>query len=365
MVLIKTKNAEKFQVYVSDLIKYITPINSIESKKLNKALFQLKRDPKWEDKEKYFSYVLKNMQPYIKYIIQTDEYVFTKEAGNKPLNFVIGFDFKHLWPHLNHQEKKVVFRYLQLLYIQASLTMDQNKTEISEIIENIKIEKELSLEAENNPDYFNDQSKAFSLDGLLANTILLDLTNDIKNNLDLESLKAKMLRILANSNIDIKNIRSPEQIKELIPLITNNPEFKELSQEVQNLINDKLKQRNLNETDFKNSLITLKENLLQMTGNLPFGGMLKKIIKNLDLNKLFDTIAKQTTTPPSATTHEPLPSCPEGCTHTSTPTSTEPPQDVAVNLEHAFQEIMNNLDPQTKDLLNNLMNKMGNMIPKE
>ena len=155
--MVRTRNLEQFHRYVIDLWKYLKQIYKDDPKTktiLNKA-FQRHRSM---DKVQYMEYILRNLSPYIKYITQRDEFIFTPEFGNKPLKFLIGLDFKDIWkPILTSEQKKVIFRYLEFLYMQSSRAFDKNEDKVKEIKEAILMEQEIEKEAAENPDMFADQ----------------------------------------------------------------------------------------------------------------------------------------------------------------------------------------------------------------
>lgn len=280
--MLRPKNAEKFHGYVVDLTTYLRRLFRSDKKIMN-ALNNVHRKHRQMDNDTYIEYTLNNLSPYIDYISQKDEFIFTPEFGKKSLNFLIGLDFRTIWNSLESENKRVVFRYLEFIYMQSSLALNKNKSKVAEIVECIKVEQELEKEAMENPNAFGDSGNGnpFDINSIFGDdNILLDIAQDIKAELNFEELLGG---IMGGDGLKLKPGQNP---MDLINNMAQNPEIMSVMNNFGTKLQQKLQDKNVSPEELQKSAEKLKENLGNSISNMPGGSQLKKMLKNFDIETL-------------------------------------------------------------------------------
>tara|TARA_R100001163_G_C5068360_1_gene208490 strand:- start:5995 stop:7203 length:1209 start_codon:yes stop_codon:yes gene_type:complete len=283
--MIRAKNQEKFDGYVKSLwsfLKDVTKSNQRDTKDLNYFLIQRRRKT---DAVELMTEILRNVSPYIDEISRRDEFIFTPEFGNaksKPLQFFPGFDFRRIWKYRNltNAQKRIIFRYLEFLYIQASLALGKNKDKVNEIVESIKMEQEIAREAEENPDAFGDApAGSGDFNSLFGDDdTLMDLVNDLKDEFNLEETFGEML-----SGVQLQPGQNPLAA---LQNISSNPQMANMMQTMAERVQKKMQEKGITEQDLMKSAENLKKNLGKNVSAMPGGAQINKMLKNFDIEKL-------------------------------------------------------------------------------
>lgn len=292
--MVRQRNVDKFNHNVKDLWKYLSQIFK-DNSKIKQLLSQVLRKHHKMDDIKYLEYVLKNLAPYITRISRRDEFIFTPEFGDRSLNFLIGLDFRQIWKtHLSLEQKRVIFRYLEFLYLQSSLALNTNQAQVKKIIESIQTEQDIEQEAAENPDMFAEQDgtsgglpdfmKLFGEDN-----ILMDLVKDMQGELNLEEMLGELLSGNGASNP-----------MEAIQNMSNNPKMMEMMSGLQEKVNEKMLARNVTQEELMASADNLRTGLMEGMGSMPGGKQIKKMMKNLDFEKLESQLGQNGDNPPNA-----------------------------------------------------------------
>lgn len=293
--MVRQKNLEKFQAYFYDLwtfIKSKTKSDHDFQRQLNRVYSKYRQ----MDKEQYSRYIIQNLQPHISKITQKDEFLFTPEYGNKPLNFIIGLDFRQVWKKtkLDPSEKRIVFRFLELIYIQANLAHNTNKETVKQIVENIKAEQEIAKEAEENPNMFGDAQNGngpLDLASLFGDdNLLVELAQDIAQEVDIQQTLAQAFGGLNLNNQDA--MKNPSQLFEQIG---NNPELRSTMETLAQKVSQRMEEREITQEDLLKSVSSFKTNMEQnISQMLPpgAGGQVKKMLKNMDFAKMAESLAE-------------------------------------------------------------------------
>ena len=242
--MVRTKNLEQFNRYVVDLWKYLKQVFK-EDQKIKRVLNRALLTHRDMDKIQYLEYTLNNITPYIDFISRKDEFIFTPEFGKKPLKFLIGVDFRHIWKStLTSENKRIIFRYLEFLFMQASRALDKNENKVKEIKEAIIMEQEIEKEAAENPDMFGDQNNGVGGLGDLASlfqgdNILMELANDLKDELNLEELMGQLL----GGNEMQPGANPMDMMKNL----SENPNMQNILNSLQEKVTSKMAEKNAKE----------------------------------------------------------------------------------------------------------------------
>ena len=286
--MIRAKNQEKFERYVKDLWTYLkTTLKEThpnECKDLNHFLLRTKKSM---EATELMRTTLRNISPYIDYISRKDEFIFTPEFGDvktKPLQFLPGFDFRKVWKktNLTNEQKKIIFRYIEFLYIQSSLALGKNRDKVNELVEAIKMEQEITREAEENPNAFGDADEGGDFSSIFGDDeTLMELVNDLKDELNLEETLGGML-----GGIQIQPGQNPMQA---IQQMSNNPQMAEMMRLIAGKMESKMKEKGITQEDLMKSAENLKTNLAKNVSKMPGGAQIKKMLNNLDV----DSLAKQ------------------------------------------------------------------------
>jgi len=329
--MVRARNLEKFHKNFKDLWSYIRQVLKGD-KKMTDLLTRVHQKHRTMDQEQYLEYTLNNLTPYIDYIAQKDEFIFTSEFGNKPLNFLIGLDFRTIWNKFTPENKRVVFRYLEFLYIQASLALRVNKETCNAIVESITVEQELEKEAQDNPNMFGDNAGgSMDFQSLFGDdNLLMDLANDIKEELDFEQLLGNL------GGFKLKPGQNP---MDLINSMSNNPELTNMMTNLATKISQKMTDKNISSEDLQKSAEKLKENLANSVSNMPGGSQLKKMIKNLDFNKMAEQMNNSNSDSPLDDNQGSIPN----------------PQDL---LQQLFPQSGGNVPPELKQFMDQMNQNM-------
>lgn len=261
---------------------------------------------------------LRNISPYIDHISRKDEFIFTPEFGNaktKPLQFFPKFDFRKVWAKrdLSKENKRVIFRYLELIYINSSLALNRNRDKVNELVEAIKMEQEIAKEAEENPNAFGDADQAggnSSANPLDFNSIfgddniIMDLVKDLKNELNLQDLFGEIMSsgTVAGRNDarssgagagpgipGLPQLQPGQNPMAMIQAMASNPQMQEVMKNIAGKLESKIKEKGITQEDLVKSTESIKNNLTNQVSKMPGGSHLKKMLNNLD----FDTMFKQ------------------------------------------------------------------------
>lgn len=292
--MVRPRNVEKFHRYVLDLWKYLKDLykNDTQTKQLLNKVYSKHRSM---DQVKYLEFTLNNLSPYVDYFTRRDEFIFTPEFGKRPLNFLIGFDFRQVWKlELTLEQKRIIFRYLEFLYIQASLALRKNTAKVNEIIDAIKMEQEIEKEAAENPDMFKDEENQGG-GGLLGtllggggadfaslfgdDNILVDLANDLKDEFDLGEILGDML----GGDGGLKPGANP---MDAINNLSRNPKMQNILETLSNKVQQKMQDRNISQEELLASADKLRDGLMKNVKGMPGGSQIKKMINNMDLEKM-------------------------------------------------------------------------------
>ena len=281
--MVREKNVEKFHKYFVDLWTFLKKIyndDSSEKDYLNKIYMKHHR----MDKVTYLEQVLTNISPYIDYISKKDEFIFMPEFGKKPLHFLLDYNFKIVWKNKNltSEHKRIIFRYLEFLYIQASLALNKNLDKVNLLVEAIKTEQEIEKAAIADPNMFGDAQASGNMDfkSLFGDdNVLVDLAQDISQEFDLQST---LNNILGGAN----GIKPGQNPMDAIKNIVDNPELKNMMEKMTKRVTEKMKEKNITQDDILKSTETLKDNLTANISKMPGGSHLRRMINNFDFEQL-------------------------------------------------------------------------------
>jgi hypothetical protein len=279
--MLKERHVEKCTQLILDLIIYLRKLIPADSKTLNKVFSKYRQT----DKAEYFEKLLNNLQPAIDLIVKNDEFVFTPEFSARPIYFLIGYDFRQAWQKAkpNADQKKVIFRYLQLIYIQASLSLSKNSEKLKMIVESIRLTDEIDQEAQDNPNMFDEGG--FSFQELFGgNNVLMELAKDMSEEMDIMGT----LKEIAGSGAFLPG----QNPMEVASKLAGNPKVRDMLMDIQGKMSQKMKDKNMNQADLLEAADKLKSNLLdglgKNVGQMPGGSHIKKMLKNLDINQLMN-----------------------------------------------------------------------------
>lgn len=290
--MVRTKNVDKFHHYVTDLWSFLKKL-FVDDVNTRQLLNKVKSKHRQMDQLVYLEYVLKNLQPYINYITRKDEFMFTPEFGNKPLNFLIGFDFRLVWKRrqLSSDEKRITFRYLEFLYLQASLALDKNQEKVKEIIQSIKTEQEIEREATENPNMFGDQDGEGGLAALFGeDNLLLDLANDMSNEFNLQEMLGGALQEVEQNGGQNQN---PLQA---LQNISQNPQLQQMMAQMAQRVTQKMEERGITQDDLMKSAEGLKKNLGKNVEKMVPGGgaQIRRMMNQFDIEGMAEQFGQQT-----------------------------------------------------------------------
>jgi len=299
--MIRTRNQEKFDQYFKDLwgyIKKLFPTNSRDSRDLNQVLLKRKRNYGGDGSVEFMEVTLRNISSYIDKISQRDEFMFMPEFGNsktKPLQFLPGFDFRRVWKlrDLTPENKKIIFRYLEFLYLQSSLALNKNKEKVNQIVEAIKMEQEIAKEAEENPDAFGDQDQAGGqgdFESLFGDDdTLMELVSDLKDEFNLEETFGEMF-----SGMQLQPGQNPMAA---LQGIAGNPAMKDMMEKMAERVQAKMEEKNISQEDLMKSAENLKKNLAKNVAGMPGGKQIKRMIDNLNMDQMAEQFQQQSDNP--------------------------------------------------------------------
>jgi len=297
--MIRTRNQEKFEGYQKDLWGYLKKIlkesNPKECSELNNFLLKTKKSM---EPVELMEKTLRNISPYIDNISRKDEFIFTPEFGNsktKPLQFFPQFDFRKVWAKrdLSKENKRIIFRYLELIYINASLALNRNREKVNELVEAIKMEQEIAKEAEENPNAFGDADQASSGSGgldfnsLFGNdNVIVDLIQDLKNEFNLE----EMLGEVMGGGAGGMPLQAGQNPMQLLQNMSTNPQMQDVMKNIFARLETKIKEKGITPEDIAKSTDNVKDNLLKHVAKMPGGSHLKKMLNNLDVDKMMQQL---------------------------------------------------------------------------
>jgi hypothetical protein len=275
--MVNSKNVEKFQGYIVDLLSFLKKAIPDEKLNLNKVQAKYRQ----MDKVVYLNYILNNLQGGIDYITRNDEYVFTPEFSTKPLNYLIGYDFRKVWSRpLTNEQRKVIFRYLQLIYIQASKAVDKNAEKVKNIIDSIQAQNEIEKEAKENPDAFDDNPESMDFQKLFGDdNLLIELAKDISSEINIQDV---IKDLMASGDFQMQPGQNPQQ---MFQKLANNPMLMEKISGLREKVGQKLSDRNVSQEDVMKSVDNLKTSMMKYVSNMPGGSQIKKMLKNMDIDK--------------------------------------------------------------------------------
>lgn len=299
--MIRIRNQEKFDKYFKDLwgyVKKLFPNNSRDGRDVNKVLLNRKSQYGGNGSVEFMEMTLRNIAPYIDKISQRDEFMFMPEFGNpktKPLQFLPGFDFRRIWKlrDLTNENKKIIFRYLEFLYLQSSLALGRNKEKVNQIIEAIKMEQEIAKEAEENPDAFGDQDQGGQggdFESLFGDDdTLMGLVNDLKDEFNLEETFGEIF-----GGMQLQPGQNPMAA---LQGMAGNPAMKDMMEKMAERVQSKMEEKNISQEDLMKSAENLKKNLAKNVSGMPGGKQIKKMIDNLDMERMAEQFQQQSGNP--------------------------------------------------------------------
>lgn len=291
--MIRTRNQEKFDRYFRDLWGYLKQLykeqnqqSSKNTKDLNHVLINRKRKFGTNDQSgEFMRLTLRAISPYIDQISRKDEFIFMPEFGNpktKPLQFLPGFDFRKVWnlKNLTNENKKIIFRYLEFLYIQASLATHQNKEKVNTLVEAIRMEQEIAREAEENPNAFgDDEGGAGDFQSLFGDDeTLMELVTDLKEEFNLEETFGEMF-----GDLQLQPGQNPLQA---IQQMTANPNMQGMMENMAKRVHTKMEQKGISQEDLMKSAQNLQKNLAKNVSKMPGGAQIRRMVENLDMEKM-------------------------------------------------------------------------------
>jgi hypothetical protein len=298
--MIRTRNQEKFEGYQKDLWGYLKKImkdtNPRECTELNNFLLKTKKSM---EPVELMEKTLRNISPYIDHISRKDEFIFTPEFGNsksKPLQFIPSFDFRKVWAkrNLSKENKRIIFRYLELIYINASLALNKNRDKVNELVEAIKMEQEITKEADENPNAFGDADQGGSAGGAGAldfnsifgnDNVIMELVQDLKNEFNLEEM---LTEIMGGAGGGMPPLQAGQNPMALLQTMSTNPQMQEMMKNISSRLENKIKEKGITQDDIVKSTESIKKNLMTHVGKMPGGSHIKKMINNLDLDKMIN-----------------------------------------------------------------------------
>jgi len=339
--MLRPKNQERFNQHVKDLILYLRSLFK-EEPNLKTLTGLILTKHRTMDNEEYIRAVIKSLEPHFEMISQNNEFVFTPEYGKRPLFFLYGLDFRKFW-HLvkSGEDKRIIFRFLQLLFIQGSTAIGENRDKVTALAECIKVSDEISKEAHDNPKQFDDD-KFKSLFG--DDDVIYDLAQDLSHEFDLGS----MLQGMINPEDIQKMLSSGGNPAEMIKSMQDNPKMRESMTKVAERAKARMDEKNITQEDLMKSFSKMKDNLSKNVKG-PMGAQIKKMMQQFDISKMgeqlknfqpptnaSDTTASETITNTTTNTTT---------TNTTTNTTTEPqPQEnfTPYDQNEMFKKLMEN-----------------------
>lgn len=286
--MVREKNVEKFHKYFVDLWTFLKKIYS-DDQSTKKYLNKIYMKHHQMDKIVYMEQVLSNISPYIDYISKKDEFIFTPEFGNKQLNFILSYDFRKLWAKsdLTSEQKRIIFRYLEFLYIQASLALGKNQETVNKIVETIKAEQEIDRAVVANPNMFGDAQADMDFNTLFGNdNVLIDLAKDISQEFNIQDTFSSLLG---------NNFKPGQNPLEAIKNMSDNPEMREMFAKMTKRVTERMQEKNISQEDLLKSAETLKDNLSANVSKMPGGAHIRRMINNLNIDQLATQFAQNQT----------------------------------------------------------------------
>lgn len=282
--MLRQKNADRFHQHVKDLTLFLRTTFK-EDEKLKKLLTLVLQKHRQMDQTEYLNSVISAMDPHYELISQKNEFLFMPEYQKRSIFFLYGLDFKRIWQYIKTDEdKRIVFRFLQLMYIQGNTALGKNKDQVKELAEAIQMEDQIAKDAQENPNMFDD-NKFKALFG--EDDVLYDLAQDISKEFNL----AEML----GGAIDPQELQKAMQNgnpQDLFKKISENPKMKESMTRVAQKTQQKMTEKNLTQDDLMKSFEAMKDNLTKnMKG--PMGAQVKKMMKNFDLESMSKNMSQQ------------------------------------------------------------------------
>lgn len=293
--MVREKYLDKFHVLVRKLWSFLKEHNPKDKETLNKQVYKKIRNM---DPVKYLEYTLNNLEPHIKLIVAKDDMLFTPEyTKNSKLEFLLGYDFIKFVKNTNLDKKAMneMYYYLIFMFIQASKALEKNQEIVEQIVDMIKMEDELEKEAVDNPNAFDDEGGNIS-DIFAGNELLSELVNDIKNDLDLDSIIKEIM--------EVGEINPGTNIMETAANLSKNPRILNIIKDLQEKMGKRFSEKNVTSKDLQESSDTLMKNLEKQFKNIPGGKQIVKMLKQMDTDKLmkqFDHLNNQKSTIPTNT----------------------------------------------------------------
>jgi hypothetical protein len=304
--MIRTRNQEKFEGYQKDLWGYLKKIlkssNPRECADLNNFILKTKKSM---SSVELMEKTLRNISPYIDQISRKDEFIFTPEFGNaksKPLQFIPSFDFRRVWAKrdLTKENKRIIFRYLELIYINSSLALNKNREKVNELVEAIKMEQEINDEAKANPNAFGDADQGASTGGAMDfnsifgdDNIIMELVQDLKSEFNLEEMLGELMGGRSDGGgsgggggLGGLGLQPGQNPMQLLQTMSSNPQMQEMMKNISTRLESKIKEKGITQDDIVKSTESIKTNLMNHVSKMPGGSHFKKLINNLDLDKM-------------------------------------------------------------------------------
>lgn len=285
--MVKQRNLDNFCKYVTDLMSYIRKITPESEYSYHSQIFSRFRKA---NKEQYMNDVFKYLDQYSDQISKFDEFIFTPEhtKGKLQMYFFVGYDFCKLWKHpLTNEQKRIIWRYLQLMYIHASVALGKNKDKVTMLAENIKAEDEINKDAIANPNQLDEKGGGGLMDFAKIfgnNDLLMELAKDVSSELNLQDT---LKDLMANGNI--KPGANP---METISNLCQNKEIQNIVQNLQKKVTQKMADRNLDKNDLLASANALQTNLMSSLNGIPGGKQLSKMFNGMNIDKLMQQMAQ-------------------------------------------------------------------------
>ncbi len=223
----------------------------------------------------YIEYTLKNMNDHIDYICSQDTSIFTDDYSKKPLYLIVGLNFKQSWwDNLSNEIQEELFIQLQLLYIYGSRVLKTNKGQVRDMIENLKIQRDLEEEVAQ-AEAREKEGGQFNLENVFGkNNPMLELVTEVMSD---PELRQKLNLPEEGETVDnpvelLRGIFQPEKLTDLMKTLERT-------------LKVKMAEKDLKEEDLKAGSQKATENMLKQLGNNP-------MLKSLGIDKMLSNISQ-------------------------------------------------------------------------
>lgn len=233
-----------FTTHYTNLLRLV---NENTQKRYSPQIAKCAQKFKKVEKNTFIDYTLSKLQPHMKHIIEENEFLFTNDYHNKPLNLLSGIDFKEFWYDLNSEKKTQLWFLLKQVYLSGSFVLGVGLSDpiIRQLMNSAKEEKELATisDEEEEPATTNPLAGLLSM----ANSPLAGLLNGGNANSPLAGLLgegADPNNLFASFMNEIQTNPLMDLAKKMAENITIDPNSTDIFQVLTNVMSDVATQLN-------------------------------------------------------------------------------------------------------------------------